>query len=266
MHGFGGGFDSACRRRAEQRIEENRGTTGIAVDHRDLGIFRRAGAKRRSVAITIIGKNETRTHQLDNAAQPSKVAGNQGVGGRNRNEGHADMQTSQRQQSVFDAVAREDEDRPLGRKTTIEQSLPDRARRGEGFGVTDLPPAFAGACYQKRAIRRPRCPALQPLGHPRGIGPQLLRIADEETAVRTGFELGVPHMDGGNPCVHRRYSPVSKGRIGSPGSRWDTLAARFWRKSWIRVLASPSLAAIVNIKLSMRKPASESARAILGKA
>src|SRR5271165_5092162 len=24
---------------------------------------------------------------------------------------------------------------------------------------------------------------------------------------------GKAHMDGGNPCVHRRYSPVSKGRM-----------------------------------------------------
>src|SRR6516164_10839347 len=97
----------------------------------------------------------------------------------------------------------------------------------------------------------------KPLGYAARKITDMAAVANPDITVRGQAEITIREQC--DWCgSHLRHSPAA--------DRCKALAARLSRKSRSRVFASSSLTAIVAIKLSMRKPASESARAIRGKA
>ena len=103
--------------------------------------------------------------RLPQPAQRRVVAREQRIGGRERSVRDADVHRRQRQDGVLEAVAGQDDHRPIRRQVAIEQRLRNRARAPQGLAVGEvLPRAVGTATGEKRAIRRVLRPMFEAVG------------------------------------------------------------------------------------------------------
>jgi hypothetical protein len=141
------------------------------------------------------------------------------------------------------SVARQNEDRPLGVKTAVEQGLPDRTRSVPPLAVGDRPPAIAGTLREHDIGRRSLRPELQGLGHAAWIGTEIARVAHDQAAVIGGFK--------------NRFDRRHWGRLDAAlGHHSAPLAACFAARSRknvsSRALASSSTMVRAAIRLSVK--------------
>jgi hypothetical protein len=123
--------------------------------------------QRRLVARAFGGEDEHGLHALDDLPQHGVVPRLQRVGCRHGSVEHADVHRGQGQQRVLDAVAGEDQHRPLRRQLAVEERLRQASHRRVRLGVAPRSPLPGRAALrQEYAVGGVLRPVLQPLGDP----------------------------------------------------------------------------------------------------
>ena len=146
----------ACRPRSTNDVDASaRAAIAETTSSTPAGSTARSA---RSKAAPFGGEHQRRARRDRRRAAARCTPGLQRVGRRDRRVGHADVHRRQREQRVLDAVAREDDDRPLVRQLAIEQRLRDAPHTRQRVGVGQraaTPPvgsrARRGTCGQARA-------------------------------------------------------------------------------------------------------------------
>ena len=109
------------------------------------------------------------------------------------------MHGRQAEQRMLDVVARQDGDRPLGRKLTLQKCRRDGADARERLPIGHAAPgAGAVALREENALGRGFRPMRQPLGEFFRIGLEGARRAQQDRAVRLALDL-----DACRPEPHR---------------------------------------------------------------
>src|SRR5207247_6155978 len=102
---------------------------------------------------------------------------------------------------MFDVVAREDHERPLGGEIASPQRCANAADLIERVAVAELAPAGSGTLREKGARRSGGRPVFQALGQLRGVGGKHMRRSQEDCAVASALGNNVtrpePH------CAYR---------------------------------------------------------------
>ena len=164
----------------------------IACDD-DRHVRRDDGADGRREDRTVGGEDEARTQQVDDLAQFSEIMRDGRIGRRDRRVGDADVDGREPQERVFDVVAGEDEQRPVGPQSGIEQSLPETFDRRENLRVGEAAPGARGVALREVGARR--CvggPMDEALGQARGIGRQRRRLSHVDDAVFGAHDIDRP--------------------------------------------------------------------------
>ena len=82
--------------------------------HHELGPIGEHGTQRALVGGAVVGEDQRRFDALEDVLQRAVFPGLQRVGRSDRRVGHADVHGRQREQRVVDAVARQNDDGPVG--------------------------------------------------------------------------------------------------------------------------------------------------------
>ena len=174
---------------------------------------------------------------LPQRAERRVVVCQQRVRRRERRVEHAGVHRRQAEQRVLEAVARQDDDRPIGREAAVEQRLRDCLRApAQRVGVGEAPPRAVGvAPREERPVRRLLRPVLETLGDLGRIRAERDRRARVD-ACRPRPEVedrlrreDVRHAGRGRgTCRRRRRARASSGAGAqrSPNSRWKRRDAR----------------------------------------
>jgi hypothetical protein len=236
------------------------------------------GADRAAITRAIGGEHQARRHRLEHVAQFGEVGADQRVRGRGRHIGHTGHQAAQRQQRVLQVVFGQDDHRPFGTQSPVDQPLRDGARAGPGFAVSHMAPVAGAAVGPLHAPRHEGA-----LG--RGIGPVLQAVGQARRMLFQGL-LGLEIANAGRAVAHHHAGDakcqgaefrcghgmgVSVAFVFARGCRAEhqafwTLAARPSRKARTRLLASGALWAMADISASVMKPWSAGCSAMRGKA
>ena len=153
-----------------------------ADDHLHVG--RHHGLDGPLEGLAVGSEHKTRRQKVEDVAQLAVVLGDEGVGGRDRHVGDADVHGGKADEGVLDVVAGQDGDRPLRREPAGEQRLADAPRLVQRRGVGEIAPAARRiALGEQHPVGRLCGPVFQPLGQPGWIGPQRVGRAEQERAV-----------------------------------------------------------------------------------
>jgi hypothetical protein len=114
-----------------QRRDCWRGTGQLASGQHHFQVCADDSANRAAITRAIGGEHQARRHRLEHVAQLGEVGADQRVGGRGRHIGHTGHQAAQRQQRVLQVVFGQDDHRPFGTQSPVDQPLRDGARAGQ---------------------------------------------------------------------------------------------------------------------------------------
>ena len=145
--------------------------------------------QRRAVQRTIGDIDQPRPQQADDCLEFAVVFGQEGIGGGDGSDRHADMLGRQCEQRVLDAVVREDGDRPVGRKAVAKEprrNAPDQVAGCRIRGA--LPPTAGPALLEECPLRRRAGPVLQVLPHDVGVLAECLRGSKQDAVVTPAFD------------------------------------------------------------------------------
>ncbi len=168
-----------------------------------LAIFRHCGLDRLAEHRAVRRIDQSGRQQFDDVFELAEVGRHQRIGRRHRRVGDADIHRGQRQQRVLDAVAGEDDDRPLGGKVARQQSRRDAAHPRQHLRVSQLAPfAIRAALRDENAIRRLFRPALQRVAVARRVIAERLLDAEDDRAVALALEHGGERAELHRPQRH----------------------------------------------------------------
>ena len=163
---------------------------GCVHRHDRLDICGDHGVERPAELRAVFSEHQCGPQRREDLAQRAEVTRDEGVGGRERRHAGADMQRGQRQHRGIDAVAREDDDGPVGGDPTIDQGLTHAPDPVERFGIPQRGNrAVASTPGEHRGPGRGGSPGDESVGGAGGIRNSSAR-PQHETAVAAPFDIG----------------------------------------------------------------------------
>ena len=195
-----GGFVQGRARPALRHVVECGDAVEVgAIAARDqLGLGQVEGGKGFGERAGVGDVDEAGREQFGNVLELGVVLALQGIGDRDRRHGNAGGVAGEREQRMIDAVAGQDHDRPLGRKSALEQALRQC--------IDDLAaPPDRSACASRRRLR-----ARRGTGRPACARPRRGRGGRGSDGAAPA-----PRSSGSAGCRRRR----ARGRFGEPRRR-----------------------------------------------
>ena len=183
------------------------------------------------IRLSIERGNHSRREQLNDVARLAEIRRHQRVGGRHRAVRNTGPHGCKTEHEMLDAIARQNQDRPLLREVPVGEPGRDPPHAIEHFGVADaLPFTACGPSSDEHPIGRDPGPVLKEVHEPcRVLGQSALRL-QQKGAVCPPLELrperiGYPlqhilcHVSGRQDATREWHSASGSARALRVGSR-----------------------------------------------